>query len=176
MQRLFITTTDPSNRADFLRISLWDQGKMRAELLESQLKWAIEQAEKSGQAKELCLNTDDSLGEKDPATWRLEVVDIHHDHTRSTPSQPRHIKAYCYLACTMCVGEGVVTLDVRLSLRTRTVRAINRGREPEKRIRFRSKNTIAQEPVAPHLPSGWKVIVQFDSWYASNKILRFVHR
>jgi hypothetical protein len=30
--------------------------------------------------------------------------------------------------------------------------------------------------IAPHLPEGWTVVVQFDSWYASNKILKFVHR
>jgi len=179
MQRLFIETTDQSNWADFLRISPWDAGTVRAELLDSQIKWAIEQAEKSCQATEIYLNIDDSLGEKDQATWRLEVVDIHHDHTCSTPKQPRYINGFCYLACTMCVGEVVVTLDVRLYLRTRTVRAINRGREQQERIRFRSKNTIAREMlkrIAPHLPPDWKVIVQFDSWYASKKILKFVHR
>jgi len=179
MQRQFVETTDQSNWADFLRISPWDAGRVRAELLDSQIQWAMEQAEKSCQAKEIYLNIDDSLGEKDRDTWRLEVVDIHHDHTRSTPKQPRYINGFCYLVCTMCVGEIVVTLDVRLYLRTRTVRAINRGREQQARIRFRSKNTIAREMlkrIAPHLPPDWKVIVQFDSWYASKKILKFVHR
>src|SRR5262249_21963336 len=113
------------------------------------------------------------------ATWRLEVVDIHHDHTRSTPKQPRYINGFCYLVCTMRVGDVVATLDLQLYLRSRNVRAINRKREPEERVRFHSKNTIAREilkRIAPHLPEGWTVIVQFDSWYASNKSLKFIHR
>jgi hypothetical protein len=73
----------------------------------------------------------------------------------------------------------VATLDFQLYLRARTVRAINRQRAPQERIGFRSKNTLARQMlqrIAPHIPPGWPVIVQFDSWYASNKILKFVHR
>jgi len=109
----------------------------------------------------------------------LEVVDIHHDHTRSTPKQQRYVNGFCYVVCTMRVGKVAVTLDFQLYLRNRTARAINRMREADERIRFRSKNTIAREMlkrIAPHLPEGWTVVVQFDSWYASNKILKFVHR
>lgn len=79
----------------------------------------------------------------------------------------------------MCIGEVTVTLDVRLYLRARTVRAINRHRVPEERLGFRSKNTIVRQMIkriAPHLPSDCGVIIQFDSWYASKKLLKFVHR
>src|SRR5262249_53841206 len=117
--------------------------------------------------------------EQDPAPWRLEVVDIHHNHTRSTPQQPRDIHGVCYLACTRRVGEVVATLDLRLSLRSRTVRASNRQREPEERLRFSRKNSIARailKRIAPHLPEGWTVIVQFDSGYASNQSLKLIHR
>lgn len=179
MQRLFVDSTDQSNWADFLRISPWKQDAVRAELLKSQIEWAIEYGQKSDQATEIYLNFDDSLGEKDDATWRLDVVDRHHDHTNSAPGKPRFKNAFCYLACTMCVGEVSLTLDVRLYLRARTVRIINRNRRTEERIRFRSKNTIVRqmlERIAPLLPPDWKVIVQFDSWYASKKILKFVHR
>ena len=105
MQRLFVETTDQSNWADFLRISPWKQDAVRAELLKSQIEWAIEYGQKSDQATEIYLNFDDSLGEKDDATWRLDVVDRHHDHTNSAPGRPRFKNAFCYLACTMCVGE-----------------------------------------------------------------------
>lgn len=179
MQRLFVETTDQSNWADFLRISPWNQDAVRSELLKFQIDSCIEDGQKSGQATEIYLNFDDSLGEKDDATWRLDVVDWHHDHTRSTPGQPRYKNGFCYLACTMCVGEVIVTLDVRLYLRARTVRAINRHRAPDERVRFRSKNSMVRqmlERIAPLLPPDWKVIVQFDSWYASKKILKFVHR
>ncbi|MBO0800263.1 MAG: transposase [Blastocatellia bacterium] len=179
LQRLFVETTDPSNWADFLRISPWQPDAVRADLLKSQIDWALEQGQKSSQAKEIYLNFDDSLGQKDDATWRLDVVDWHHDHTSSTPGQPRYKNAFCYLACTMCVGDLMVTLDVRLYLRARTVRAVNRKRAPDERIRFRSKNTILRQMlqrIAPLLPPDWEVIVQFDSWYAAKKVLKFVHR
>jgi hypothetical protein len=179
LQRQFVETTDPSNWADFLRIAPWDANAVRVELLQSQINWAIEQAEKSGQAKVIYLNLDDSLGEKDKATFRLEPIDIHHDHTESRPRQPRYKNGFVYLVCTMCVGEITVTLATELYLRARTVRAINRHRAIGERIHFRSKNTIARQMlrrIAPMLPPDWKVVVQFDSWYASKKILKFVHR
>jgi DDE superfamily endonuclease len=179
LQRQFVETTDESNWSDFLRISPWSAPGVRAGLRASQIKWALDEAEKSGQAKEIYLNLDDSLGEKDKATWRLEPVDWHHDHTERTPGQPRHKNSFCYLACTMKIGEIVVTLDLQLYLRARTIRALNRQREGEGRLRFRSKNTIARQmlqQIAPLLEPDWAVVVQFDSWYASNKLLKFVHR
>src|SRR5262249_34906166 len=112
-------------------------------------------------------------------TWRLDVVDWHHDHPTSTPGNPRSKNAFCDLACTRCVGDVMVTLDVRLSLRRRTVRAINRKREGHERIRFRSHNTIVRQllqRIAPLLPPDWAVIVQFDSWDAAKKPLQSVPR
>jgi len=58
LQRQWVETTDPSNWADFLRLSPWDVEKVRAELLEAQINWAIEQAEQSGQAQEIYINID----------------------------------------------------------------------------------------------------------------------
>jgi len=179
LQRQFVETTDPSNWADFLRIAPWEANVVRAELLEAQINWVIEQAEKSGQAKVIYLNLDDSLGEKDKATFRLEPVDIHHDHTESRPGQPRYKNGFVYLVATMCVGEITATLATELYARARTIRALNRHRAPEERLHFRSKNTIARQMlqrITPLLPADWEVVVQFDSWYASKKILKFVHR
>lgn len=136
MQRLFVDTTDQSNWADFLRISPWQPNAVRAELLKTQIAWAIEQGQKTNQAKEIYLNFDDSLGVKGDATWRLEIADWHHDHAHSTPQRPRYQKAFCYVAGTMCVGSVVVTLEVRLYLRRRTLRALNRSRAPHERIRY----------------------------------------
>jgi hypothetical protein len=105
LQRLFVTTTDPSNWADFLRISPWNPEVVRAELLRTQIAWALEYGQKSCQRKELYLNFDDSLGVKGDATWRLDVADWFHDHAHSTPQRPRYQKAFCYVACTLCVGR-----------------------------------------------------------------------
>jgi hypothetical protein len=179
LQRLFVDTTDQSNWADFLRLSPWQPDALRAELLKTQIAWALEQGQKSCQAKEIYLNFDDSHGLKGDATWRLEVVDWQHDHAHSTPQRPRYQKAFCYLACTMCVGSVVVTLDVRLYLRRRTLRALNRRRAPAERIRYQSKNNIVRAMLlrlAPYLPPDWTIVVQFDSWYAAHKLLKFVRR
>ena len=64
LQRQFVETTDASNWADFLRISPWSAQRVRAELLETQITFAIEQGEKRCQAKEIYLNIDDSIGQK----------------------------------------------------------------------------------------------------------------
>jgi len=179
LQRQFIASTDASNWADFLRISPWSAAAVKGALRQQQIAWALAQAAASGAAKELYLNLDDSIGEKDAQTWRLEPVDWFHDHQESTPKQQRYKKGFCYLACTLRVGEIVVTLDVRLYLRARTVRALNRDRATDQRLKFRSKNSLAKiilSEVAPLLPKDWDVMVQFDSWYASAKLLKFVRR
>ena len=72
MQRLFVETTDPSNWADFLRISPWEPDAVRAELLKAQIDWAIEHGQKSGQATEIYLNFDDSRRQRRttrPGDW-----------------------------------------------------------------------------------------------------------
>lgn len=179
LQRQFLDAADSSNWADFLRISPWQANQVRAELKASQVAFALAQAEAAGVPKEIFINIDDSLGVKDKNTWRIEPVDWHHDHAESTPRQPRYKNSFCYLACTLRVGQIVVTTDVRLYLRARTIRSINRHRAPNERLSFRSKNSIAREILAqlePLLPAGWDIIVQFDSWYASAKLQRFIRR
>ena len=179
LQRQFIETVDVSNWADFLRISPWPASEVRDQLRKAQVRWAIEQAQAHGEPPEIFINIDDSIGEKDAQTWRLEPVDWFHDHKESTPRTPRYKKGFCYLACTIRIGKIVVTVDLRLYLRARTVRMINRQRQPEERIHFRSKNHLARlmlKELEPLLPAGWTVIVQFDSWYASEKILKFIRR
>jgi hypothetical protein len=167
LQRQFLESADVSNWADFLRISPWQANALRAELRSSQVAFAIAQAEASNAPKEIYINIDDSLGEKDKNTWRIEPVDWHHDHTNSTPQQQQYKNRFCYLACTLRVGKIVVTVDVQLYLRARTVRSINRHHEKDERFSFRGKYSIAREMFAqlePLLPKGWDVIVQFDSW------------
>jgi hypothetical protein len=59
------------------------------------------------------------------------------------------------------------------------VRRLNRQRAPEQRLCFRKKTTLAQEMLAELqqlLPAGFQVYVLFDSWYASNRLLKFCRR
>jgi DDE superfamily endonuclease len=179
LQRQFLDATDPSNWADFLRISPWSAADVRDALRRHQVTWLLELAQARNLPTVLYVNLDDSLGKKDKHTSHIEPVDWFHDHNESTPSRPRYHKAFCYLECTLRAGDLTATVDLRLDLRDKTVRRLNRHRSPEHRLRFRSKFHLAREIVEalkPLLPAGWTVYVQFDSWYASEQLLRYVHR
>ena len=179
LQRQFIEAPDASNMADFLRISPWHANDVRQVMRVDQVKWASAQAECLGLPKVLYINIDDSLGTKDQATRHLEVVDWFHDHSESTKNKPVFKNAFCYLIATLRVGKIVVTVDLRLYLRAKTVRRLNRQRQDGQRISFRSKNSLSRsilEALRPLLPAGWVVYVQFDSWYASEKLIKYVRR
>lgn len=179
IQRQFIEAPDASNMADFLRISPWKVEQARETLRAGQIKWLIAEAERRQEAKVIFVNIDDSLGEKGKHTSHLEPVDWHHDHNESSKRQPKYKKGVCYLACTVCIGSLVATVDLRLYVREKTVRRINRERTKAQRLAFRSKTHLACQillELQPHLPKGWTVYVQFDSWYASERLLKLVHR
>src|SRR4030095_9722700 len=179
LQRQFVDAPDASNMADCLPISPWEADDVRTTLRAHQVAWVVAQAERTGAPKVIYINLDDSIGEKYKTTRHLEPVDFHHDHTESTKSTPRSKNGFCYVVCTLRIGPCVVTVDLRLYLRAKTVRRINRHRAAEQRMRFRSKNTLARqilEALRPLLPTGWAVYVQFDSWYASAKLLKYVRR
>lgn len=179
LQRQFVDAPDASNMADCLRISPWEADDVRTTLRAHQVAWVVAQAERTGAPKVIYINLDDSIGEKHKTTRHLEPVDFHHDHNESTKRKPRYKNGFCFLVCTLRVGQLVVTVDLRLYLRAKTVRRINRHRVAEQRISFRSKNTLARqilEALRPLLPMGWAVYVQFDSWYASAKLIKYVRR
>ena len=179
LQRQFIEAPDASNMAHFLRISPWRAAEVRVALRAKQVAWAIAQAEVNGASKIIYINIDDSLGEKDKHTRHLEPVDWFCDHSQSTKKRPRYKNGFCYLECTVRIGKIVVTVDLRLYLRAKSVRRSNRHRPPKQRIPFRSKNSLARsmlEALRPLLPKGWRVYVQFDSWYASERLIKYVRR
>lgn len=179
LQRQFIAAPDASNMADFLRISPWQADDVRVALRRSQVTWLLEQAAQRNLPKVLFINLDDSLGEKDEQTRHLEPVDWFHDHSASTRKRPCYKNAFCYLVCTLRVGPLTMTVDLRLYLREKTVRRINRHRPAAQRLPFRSKNRLARailEALRPLLPTGWTIYVQFDSWYASEDLIKYVRR
>ncbi len=179
LQRQFLDASDPSNWADFLRLSPWSARLVRDGLRRQQLAWLVAEAQRRSLPKVLFLSLDDSLGKKDRSTHCLEPVDWFHDHNESTPGRPRYHKAFCYLECTARVGGLTATLDLQLYLRAKTVRRLNRLRPPEQRLAFRSKYRLARamlETLRPLLPTDWTIYVQFDSWYASEGLLKYVHR
>lgn len=179
LQRQLVETPDASNMADFLRISPWRADEVRAALRRRQVQWLIAAAEQANAPRIIYINIDDSLGEKDKDTRHIEPVDWFFDHSESTPTKTRYKNGFCYVVCTMRVGCNVATVDLQLYLRHKTVRRLNRKRPPGQRIPFRSKYRIARQmlaELAPLLPKGWKVYVQFDSWYASRRLILYVRR
>jgi hypothetical protein len=179
LQRQFVEAPDASNMADCLRISPWQADDVRAALRAHQVTWLIAEAERTGAPKVIYINIDDSLGEKDKGTRHLEPVAWFYDHSERTKSKPRYKNAFCYVVCTMRVGSNVATVDLQLYLRQKTVRRLNRKRPKEQRLRFRTKYRIARQmllELRPLLPKGWRVYVQFDSWYASRRLIKYVRR
>jgi DDE superfamily endonuclease len=179
LQRQFLDSTDPSNWADFLRDSPWSADCVRDALRCHQFAWLLAEAQRRGLPRILYVNLDDSLAKKDKKTCHIQPVDWFHDHNESTPGSQRYHKAFCYLECTVRVGDLTATVDLRLYLREKTVRRLNRCRRPEQRLHFRSKNRRACDillSLKPLVPEGWTVYVQFDSWYASERLLKYIHR
>ncbi len=179
LQRQFVQAPDASNMADFLRISPWQAHDVRDALRIYQVNRLLAEGEQSDTAPVIYINIDDSLGEKDKATRHIQVVDWYYDHSESTKSKPRYKNAFCYLVCTMRVGQQTATVDLRLYLRKKTVRRLNRKRDKQHRLPFRTKYRIARailEQLRPLLPKGWKVVVQFDSWYASARLIKYCRR
>ena len=178
LQRQLVYTPDSSNMADFLRISPWKANDVRAVLHKHQMQWLKKAAEQTGKDCKVFVNIDDSLGEKDKNTKYIEPVAWYHDHNESSKRKPKYKNGFCFLVCTVRIGDYVATFDVRLYLREKTVRYINKSMPPEERLRFRSKSSIARQILAdlkPLLPNG-QVYIQFDSWYASKKLIKYAHR
>nr|WP_287314985.1 transposase [Moorena sp. SIO1G6] len=125
------------------------------------------------------MSVDDSTGEKDKATRKLEAVEFHHDHTKSTKKKPVYTNGTVHVTVRIQIGVMEYAFDERLYLKESTVRRLNRKRPKEERLRFRKKGSLAQEmlrELKSLLPKGFKVYVLFDSWYASNKLIKFCRR
>jgi hypothetical protein len=162
---------DPSNLADFFRISPWDPEDLRLPLLEFMIAFL-----KGRNPDPLCpiyLTLDDSLTPKDKGTSQLESVDWHFDH-----NQKRTIKAGNHVVLGIHWGTYHFPLLWRLYLRECTVRKLNRRRKKGK-LRYRSKLALAQEmlqQVVSLLPQTNPVYVLFDSWYTSAKLLKWIRQ
>ncbi len=179
LHRQFVQTVDASNFADCLRISPWNSSQLKYPLSEFMIRFALSQAEFTNAPKIIHLSIDDSIGAKHKQTTHIEPVDFHFDPRESTKNHPRYKNGLTCLVLTLSIGEIKVTVDLRLYLRARTVRRINRRRTPEHRIPFRSKNHLAHmmlHRLQPLLPADYKIYVHFDSWYASARLLKFIHR
>ena len=161
---------DPSNLADFFRISPWNPNDVRRPLL----SWLLDylQTHAPDKTAPLFLIIDDSLARKDKGTKHIEPVDWFFDHNAK-----RTICASNHISLSIYWGGMYFPLTERLFLRQATVRRRNRRRRNKPKLVYLSKLQLAQEmleQVHPHLPSNVKVYVLFDSWYTSAKLVRWI--
>jgi transposase len=178
LYKSIVDAPDPSNGADFLRISPWDEGEIDEAMRQFTVDDLFASLDEEGQ-KPLFVHIDDSLGEKDAQTKRLEAVDWHHDHTKSTGKKQVYTNGTQHIEVQLQLGNRRYVYATQLYLREKTVRRLNRNRAKAKRIPFRSKYRLVLailKDLKKRLPKGHPVYVQFDSWYASNDLLKFCRR
>jgi hypothetical protein len=179
LQRQFVECVDASNMADTLRIAPWTAADLRLQVGQFLIREALAQARAAGTLHAIYVSLDDSISRKHKHTRHIEPVDWHFDHVESTPYKPRHANGLAYLDCNVWIGGVAITFDVRIYLREKTVRRINRPRRPDDRIGFLSKMHLARtmlQALRPLLPDDVPVYVLHDTWYASARLMKFTHR
>lgn len=106
----------------------------------------------------------------------FEPVDWHHDHLEGGTSYSYGLG---FITCMIQIGNCSFTVNHRLYMGEKTVRRLKRSRLKEKRLKFRSKYSLARAMLLDLLlliPKGRKVYVLFDSWYSSVKLIKFCLR
>jgi len=179
LQRQFVECVDASNMADTLRIAPWTAAELRLAVGQFLIREALAQARAAGTLPAIYVSLDDSISRKHKHTRHIEPVDWHFDHVESTPYKPRHANGLAYLDCNVWIGGVAITFDVRIYLREKTVRRINRQRLPDDRIGFLSKMHLARimlQALRPLLPDDIPVYVLHDAWYASARLMKFTQR
>ncbi len=179
LYRQWVEAPDVSAVADFFRVSPWSGEEMGQGLSRFVMADVMQRAEAQGIEPIIYASLDDSLTSKDKGTTALEAVDWFHDHHASTKNKSIYSNGATHISCRVQVGEYSYTFAWRMYLRDKTVRRINRKRPQQQRLKFKSKYRLAREmllELKAFIPKGWKVYVLFDSWYASAKLLKFIHR
>jgi len=179
LYRLIKGQPDPKNGADFLRESPWEAEDVGSPRKRWMVNKFLELASTMNIAFEIFIGIDDSLGKKGKATQHLEAVDYHHNHTESTRRKQAYTNGYVYVEVHLQIGPLGFLFDTRLFLREKTVRRLNRERPAERRLHYCSKYALARQmlvELATLLPTGHRVYVLFDSWYASKKLIKFCRR
>jgi len=175
---LLVDGPDASNAADCLRISPWKAVDLR-EPLRAFTVGDLMQLASLLEGEALWVSIDDSLTAKDKGTTCLQAVDWHHDHTQSVGKKQAYTNGTQHVEVRIQLGNQAYVYDWGLYLREKTVRRLNRKRGKEQRLSFRSKYRIVRAILTDlrgRLPVGFLVYVLFDSWYASNKLLKFCRR
>lgn len=180
LYNITLDAPDATNAADCYRISPW-----KAEMLEEgQKQFVVDElvthAKKSGEHK-LFVKLDDSLTKKDANTKHIEGISFHYDHNHSTRKTARYVNGVVHVEVALEVEGMSYFYGFKLYLSAKTVRKLNRKRRKngKQRVPFKTKYKLARQlflDLHGRLPKWLQVIVLFDSWYASNKLLKFCRR
>jgi hypothetical protein len=179
LSRQLEEAVDPKNAADFFRESTWQNEALSTARKQFMLATLLAVAKTFNLTVPLLVGIDDSLGKKDKATKHLEGVAFQHNHNDGSRKKPAYVNGYVYVEAHLQLGPFGFTFDIRLYLREKTIRKLNRQRDPDKRLHYRSKYALAREllvELQSLLPKGYPVYVLFDSWYASAKLIQFCRR
>ncbi len=179
LYRQYVDELDPKTAADFFRESPWQAENVGQPQRTYMLQEYLRLRQMLGDESPIVISIDDSLGKKYKDTRHLEAVDYHHDHNASTRYRQVYSNGYLYVESHVQMGVLGFTFDTQLYMREKTVRKLNRKRQRENRLRFRSKYRIARAmlvEMAAILPKGYPVYVTFDAWYASAKLIKFCRR
>ena len=179
IHRQFVSCVDPSNIADTFRIAPWLAEDIQASLAKTMIHIALNRLEEQDQPRCLQISLDDSLLIKDPDTRHLVGVDWHYDHAARRRKRTRYQNALCYLEGNVTAGDWNTTVAIRPYLREKTVRRINRTRPPGQRVHFLSKYRVARrilEDCRKLIPPDVAVYVQFDIWYSSARLIKYIRR
>ena len=179
LYRQFVSTPDPKNAADFFRESPWEVAAISTPRKHFMVKKFLEFARLLGIELVILIGVDDSLGKKGKATRHLQAVDFHHNHSESTGRKAVYTNGYVYVEVHVQIGLLGFLFDTRLYQREKKVRQLNRERAVERRLHYRSKYRLARAmlaELADLLPTGHRVYVLFNSWYASAKLIKFCRR
>lgn len=180
LYNVILDAPDASNAADCYRISPWEAERLGEAERAFVVQELVAHGEASGERK-LFVKLDDSLTKKDAHTKHIEGVSFHYDHNHSTRKTARYVNGLVHVEVSLELGEMSYFYGYELYLREKTVRKVNRRRRKKRkqRVPFKTKYRIARQLLADlqaRLPDWVEVIVLFDSWYASNKLLKFCRR
>lgn len=175
LNELLLDPTDQSAFTDYFTYSPWSNEHLREQKHDVLVQWILEENKHSIFPKPIFISIDDSKNEKPKSSLHFEVTDWFFN----TAEGRGYFYGVSFINVHIACGNRSTPITLRLYLREKTVRRINRYREKSKQIPFKSKYKIAREiliELAPLLAKEGPVYVLFDSWYASAKLIKFCRR
>ena len=153
--------------ADFFRASPWESAPIQQALTLFLLKMVCQIQQKTGW-RLLFLRIDDALCPKDVDTRALEAVTFHFDHRQPRRQKGNFTNSSRYVTLGLQLGPVQFVLAWRLYLPRKLIKQLNRTRPGELKLTFHKLTLLVAQmldEIAPHLPTGCRVYVLFDTWY-----------